>query len=94
MMSRTRAPHGRSLRESSTRTNSDSTLNELRRLAQHIDASEPAWHVMFGPASWMFWAFPCWPAPNGLLVAAYRSDELIDRMRDAELRHAPWQTAR
>lgn len=65
-------------------------LAHRRDIAQRIDAAEPAWEVMFGPASWLFWAFPCWPAPRGLILYNADPSDLLTQMRQAEqIRQGP-----
>jgi len=59
-------------------------LAHRRDIAQRIDASEPAWDVMFGPASWLFWAFPRWSAPRGLILSDAEPSGLLAQMRQAE----------
>jgi hypothetical protein len=59
-------------------------LAHRRDIAQRIDASEPAWDVMFGPATLLFWAFPCWKAPRGLILSDADPSSLLAQMRQAE----------
>jgi hypothetical protein len=47
-----------------------------------------AWDVMFGPASFLFWAFPCWKAPRGLILSDADPTRLLAQMRQAEI-HEP-----
>lgn len=61
-------------------------LAHRRDIAQRLNAREPAWDVMYGVASRLFWAFPSWRAPSGLIVSAPTPDELLAQMRAAEAR--------
>lgn len=55
-----------------------------RAQAQHLDAHEPAWAIVYGPWSRRFFAFAAWHAPRALIVAADTAEALWDAMRDAE----------
>lgn len=59
-------------------------LAHRRDIAQRIDANESAWDVMFGPATLLFWAFPCWKAPRGLILSDADPSSLLAQMRQAE----------
>jgi hypothetical protein len=62
-------------------------LAHRRDIARRIDAGEPAWDVMFGPATLLFWAFPCWSAPRGLILSDPDPVGLLAQMRQAETIH-------
>lgn len=59
-------------------------LAHRRDIARRIDIDETEWDVMFGPGSWLFWAFPRWRAPRGLILSDADPSSLLAQMRQAE----------
>lgn len=56
-----------------------------RRAAAAIQRANPAWLIMYGPWSRMYFAFPLFRAPPGAMLAAPAPAELLAAMRRAEL---------
>ncbi|PSK98140.1 hypothetical protein CLV63_106188 [Murinocardiopsis flavida] len=62
---------------------------ERHRAAAHVQwQKQGAWLVLWGAYTRRFWAFACWPVPEGgEVVSAPTVGELYTRMRDSERRH-------
>ncbi|MFC4535637.1 ATP-binding protein [Sphaerisporangium dianthi] len=56
-----------------------------RVAARQLDQMEPAWAVWYGLGGRRFYAAAVWPASEPLIVQAGTADELLDRMREAEV---------
>ncbi|RCV51274.1 hypothetical protein [Marinitenerispora sediminis] len=62
---------------------------ERRRAAAHIEwQKQGTWVVLWGPYTRRFWAFACWPVPQGgAVVSAVEPGELYAEMREVERRY-------
>jgi hypothetical protein len=65
----------------------ESDFGRLR--ADELNATEHRWHVIYGPGSRSFWAFPLWDPGARLVLEDVDPHRLRRLMRDAEARHAP-----
>jgi hypothetical protein len=58
---------------------------DQRRAAARIERDHPQWLILWGAHTRLFWAFPCFQAPPGTIIAAPDTTELTARMQHAEL---------
>ncbi len=56
-----------------------------RRIAVQIERSCPRWLVMWGCYSRLYWAFPRFPTPHGIIVNARDPDSLLTETHNIEL---------
>jgi hypothetical protein len=56
-----------------------------RQTAARIERDNPQWLVLWGVYSRLFWAFPRFNAPPGLIIAAPDPGELLARMHRIEI---------
>ncbi len=59
--------------------------------AQSIQQANQGWLVIWGVYTHQYVAFPLFRAPEGCIVQSDSPDELLQRMRDAELAFNPGQ---
>jgi hypothetical protein len=57
---------------------------DMRRIAEKLEAENPQWIVLFGVYSQQFVAFPRFSVPSGTIVAARYPGAMPDRMRAVE----------
>jgi hypothetical protein len=69
------------------RRDTEAALAYHRDIANQINARERGWFVLFGPATRLFWAFPQWQAPPGLILSAADPTDLLRQIRQAEATH-------
>src|SRR5687768_3903066 len=55
--------------------------------ARRIEAGNPGWVVMWGPASRKFWGFASWCTSHSLITSAPDAAGLLAQMRQAEMEH-------
>jgi len=71
---------------------------ERREVAAHIEwQKQGAWVVIWGPYTRRYWAFACWPLPEGgQVVSASDPDELYTEMRrvEREGKYLKWRYGR
>jgi hypothetical protein len=73
--------------------------DQERQTAMRIERENPRWLVIWGVYSRLYWAFPRFNAPPGIIIAAPDPGELLARMRRIEVavnpaasaETAPWQ---
>jgi hypothetical protein len=56
-----------------------------RRIAAQIQRDHPAWLIIWGTHTRLYWAFGRFSTPSAIIIAAPGPRELTDRMRRAEL---------
>lgn len=55
-----------------------------RDQAERLNQAFPGWVVLYGPGSRRFYAIATWPAPEPIMVEATTTEDLAERMREAE----------
>lgn len=66
--------------------------DQERQTAARIERENPRWLVMWGVYSRLYWAFPRFDAPPGMIIAAPDPGELLARMRRIEVAMNPAQS--
>jgi hypothetical protein len=59
--------------------------DQEHQTATRIERENPRWLVMWGVYSRLFWAFPRFNAPPGMIIAAPDPGELLSRMHRIEV---------
>lgn len=67
--------------------------DQERQTATRIERENPQWLVMWGVYSRLYWAFPRFNAPPGMIIAAPDPGELLARMRRIEFAANPGHSA-
>jgi hypothetical protein len=65
---------------------------DMRLMAEKLEAENPLWIVVFGVYTLEFVAFPRFRAPKGTMIRAWYPSALADRMRAVERAMAPEET--
>jgi hypothetical protein len=65
----------------------ESDFGRLR--ADELNATEHRWHVIYGPGSRSFWAFPLWDPGASIVLEDVDPYRLRRLMRETEARHTP-----
>jgi hypothetical protein len=67
--------------------------DQERQTATRIERENPRWLVMWGAYSRLYWAFPRFNGPPGMIIAAPDPGELLARMRRIEVAVHPAPSA-
>ena len=62
-----------------------------RAAAARLQQAHPAWLVMYGPWTRLYFAYPRFPVPPGFVAAATTPGELDSLMRVTEMEAGPGQ---